>query len=126
MDVVLHLPDNVVEHIQSFSQVTKRDIATVLTETLEMMWPAWGMFLSRDNYPPVETLSDTEVLGLANSRMDPRQNERLGELQAQGKAGKLKVSEQFELLMLMHFYQIGQLRKSEGLAEAVRRGLCLN
>lgn len=126
MDVVLHLPDNVVEHIQSFSQVTKRDIATVLTETLEMMWPAWGMFLSRDNYPPVETLSDTEVLGLANSKMDSHQNERLGELQAQGKAGKLKASEQFELLMLMHFYQIGQLRKSEGLAEAVRRGLCLN
>ncbi len=29
----------------------------------------------------------------------------------------------FELLMVMHFYQIGQLRKSEGLAEAVRRGL---
>jgi hypothetical protein len=123
MEIVLSLPDNIVEHIQSFSQVTKRDVATVLTDTLEMMWPAWGMLLSLNNYPPVETLSDTEVLALANSRMEPHQNERLGELQACGKAGWLTTSEQFELLVLMHSYQIGQLRKSEALAEAVRRGL---
>ncbi len=123
MEVVLTLPDNFVEHIQSFGQATKRDIATVLTDTLEMMWPAWGTLLNHDGSPPIERLSDAEVLALADSRMDVKQNERLGELQARGKTGKLTSSEQFELLMLMHFYQIGQLHKSEGLAEAVRRGL---
>jgi hypothetical protein len=55
--------------------------------------------------------------------MDSDQNERLGELQARGKAGELTEAEQTELLALLHVYQTGQLRKSEGLAEAVRRGL---
>ncbi|MEQ8995829.1 MAG: hypothetical protein RID53_04895 [Coleofasciculus sp. B1-GNL1-01] len=32
-------------------------------------------------------------------------------------------SERYELLVLMSIYQIGQVRKSAGLAEAVRRGL---
>ncbi len=35
----------------------------------------------------------------------------------------LTPTEHFELLVLIHLYQIGMLRKSEGLAEAVRRGL---
>lgn len=38
-------------------------------------------------------------------------------------AEKPTISEQVELLVLMHLYQLGQLRKSQGLAEAARRGL---
>lgn len=123
VEVILTLPDNLVEQAQSFGRATKRNVETVLADTLEMMWPAWGALLKRDYYPHIETLSDAEVLALADSKMDPTQNERLGELQACGKDKGLAISEQFELLVLMHLYQIGQLRKSEGLAEAVRRGL---
>ena len=123
MKVVLSLPENVVEHIQSFSQATNRDISTVLADTVEMMWPAWETLLRRNDYPPVETLSDSEIIALACSKMDSSQNERLGQLQARGKAEKLTISEQVELLVLMRLYQLGQLRKSQGLAEAARRGL---
>jgi hypothetical protein len=48
--------------------------------------------------------------------------ERLGTLQAKGKIEGLTEAERVELLALLHIYQTGQLRKSEGLAEAVRRG----
>ena len=55
--------------------------------------------------------------------MDPVQNDRLAELQTRGKAVGLTEAERVELLSLLHLYQVGQLRKSQGLAEAVRRGL---
>jgi hypothetical protein len=47
----------------------------------------------------------------------------LGWLQAKGKQEGLTREEQYELLALMQIYQLGQLRKSEALAEAVQRGL---
>jgi uncharacterized protein YnzC (UPF0291/DUF896 family) len=68
-------------------------------------------------------LSDDEVLTLANSKMGLAQNERLGELQIRSKVEGLTEAERAELLALLHIYQTGPLRKSEGLAEAVRRGL---
>jgi hypothetical protein len=74
-------------------------------------------------YQPVSSLSDKEVLELANSKMDAEQNRRLGELIAKGKSLGLSGAERYELTALIMVYQIGQLRKSEALAEAVARGL---
>lgn len=68
-------------------------------------------------------LSDKEVLALADAKLDKVQNDRLGWLQAKGKRDGLTQEEQHELMTLMQIYQVGQLRKSEALAEAVRRGL---
>lgn len=53
MKVVLSLPENVVQHIQSFSRATNRDMSTVLADTVEMMWPAWEALLRREDYPPI-------------------------------------------------------------------------
>lgn len=86
-----------------------------------MMWPTVGDLPTSS--PPVARLSDREVLALAASKMDPIQNERLGQLQAKGKSVGLTTAERYELLALIQIYQQGQLRKSEGLAEAVKRGL---
>ena len=95
----------------------------ILADTLEMMWPTLGDLPDTSPYPPVSTMSDTEVLALADSKMDVVQNQRLGELQAKGKVVGLTHAERYELLTLMQIYQFGQLRKSEALAEAVQRGL---
>ncbi len=62
-------------------------------------------------------------MALADSKMDAVQNQRLGQLQARGKNAELTEAEQDELMAFLQIYQLGQLRKSEGLAEAVRRGL---
>jgi hypothetical protein len=40
-----------------------------------------------------------------------------------GKATGLTEPERYELLALLQIYQLGQLRKSEAIAEAVERGL---
>ncbi len=123
IEVTLTLPESLIEHAKWLGQATQRDVKSVLADTLEMMWPTLGDLPDTSPYPPVSAMSDTEVLALADSKMDVVQNQRLGELQAKGKEVGLPHAERYELLTLMQIYQLGQLRKSEALAEAVRRGL---
>jgi hypothetical protein len=123
VEVTLNLPEGLVENARKFGRAVQQDADAVLADALERL-----LLMVEDSpdaifYPPVTTLSDKEVLELANSKMDVAQNQRLGELIAKGKASGLSVSERYELSALMMTYQIGQLRKSEALAETVKRGL---
>ena len=121
VEVTLHLPEHLVEHAKRFGEATQRDVGQVLADTLAMIWATLGT--GPELEAPVSTLTDEDVLALADTKMDPVQNDRLAELQTRGKADRLTEAERVELLSLLHLYQVGQLRKSEGLAEAVRRGL---
>ncbi|MEP7343490.1 MAG: hypothetical protein ABI977_37570 [Acidobacteriota bacterium] len=121
--VTLSLPENLVEGAKRFGTVTHQQAEAVIADALEMMSPLLEDSSDFFSQPPVSTLSDEAVLQLANSKMDEAQNQRLGGLQAKGKASGLSLAERYELLMLLRIYQFGQLHKSEGLAEAVRRGL---
>lgn len=124
IEVTLKLPENLIEQARQLGAATQRDLGAVLTDVLEMLW------LTVDGVPELDTtlsmsdLPDSDVLTLANSKMDEVQNQRLGDLQAKGKSEGLSSAERYELLALLQIYQVGQLRKSEALAEAVRRGLC--
>ncbi len=121
VEVTLQLPEHLVEHAKRFGELTHREVGQVLADTLEMMWGTFGV--EPELGPRISTLTDEAVLELANTKMDVAQNERLGELQVRGKENGLTEAERVELLGLLHLYQVGQVRKSEGLAEAVRRGL---
>jgi len=123
IELTLSLPESLIEHAKRFGEASQRDVESVLEDALEMMWPTLGDVPDTSQYPPVSSLSDAQVLALADSKMDPIQNQRLGQLQERGKANGLTEAERYELLVLMHIYQLGQLRKSEALAEAVQRGL---
>jgi hypothetical protein len=123
VEVTLTLPENLVEHAKRLGDATQRDVAAILADALEMLLPTWENLPEASSYPTVSSLSDAEVLALADSKMDAVQNQRLGELQQRGKTTGLTEAESYELLALMQIYQLGQLRKSEALAEAVRRGL---
>ncbi len=123
MEVTLRLPDTLLEQAQRFSRFTQRNMETVLTDALDMIYPMMDDWPDPAMYPPTERLSDQDVIALADLKMDPVQNQRIGYLQAEGKMRGLNFAERYELLALLQIYQIGQLRKSEGLAEAVRRGL---
>jgi len=123
LEITLRLPEPLVENAKRFGRATQRNLEAVLAEALEMIWPTLGIPADEDPFPPVSSLSDEAVLALADSEMDEAQNDRLGELQARGKDSGLINPERLELMALMQIYQMGQLRKSEGLAEAVRRGL---
>lgn len=123
VEVTLKLPESLVEHAKRMGSSTQREVEVVLADALEMMWFTWENLPDSNIYTPVSSLSDREVLALADTKMDALQNQRLGELQAKGKNTGLAEVESYELLALLQIYQLGQLRKSEALAEAVRRGL---
>lgn len=121
--ITLDLPNSVIEHAQRYSRSTHSTLEDVLSDSLEILWPMLENTSVDKLYEDISTLSDKEVLDLANLKMGIEQNERLGDLQTKGKAEGLTQTEQFELLGLMQIYRLGLLRKSQGLAEAVRRGL---
>lgn len=123
VEVTLTLPENLVEQAKRLGDATQRDVAAILADALEMVLPTWENRAESSSYPTVSSLSDGEVLALADSKMDAVQNQRLGELQQRGKISGLTEAERYELLALLQIYQLGQLRKSEALAETVRRGL---
>ena len=96
----------------------EQPVQGVLTEVLATALTAWEA-----QGQPIPPLSDGQVLAICDSEMAPEQNDRLSELLDKQQAGTLRPDEQPELWALMRIYELGQLRKAEALAEAVRRGL---
>lgn len=123
IEVTLKLPENLIEQARQLGVATQRDLGAVLTDVLTMLWLTVDGVPELDGVPTIAELPDSDVLMLATSKMDEVQNQRLGNLQAKGKAEGLTSAERYELLALLQIYQLGQLRKSEALAEAVQRGL---
>lgn len=121
--ITINLPENLVASVQRLGEATARNISEVLVDTLEIILPTLNNLSENSLNSEIFQMSNQEVIELANLKMEATQNQRLGELQAKGKNTGLTETERYELLVLMSIYQIGQLRKSAGLAEAVRRGL---
>ncbi|MEC4814833.1 MAG: hypothetical protein SAK29_16360 [Scytonema sp. PMC 1069.18] len=117
------MSEALIEQAQRVSKVTQQAFETVLLDALEVMGLTWENFPEESLPTPVTNLSDEEVLALASLKMEYDQNERLAKLQTKGKTTGLTEAERYELLALLQVYQLGQLRKSEALAEAVKRGL---
>jgi hypothetical protein len=121
--ITINLPVSLLESAQCLGKATERELSEVLIDTLEIILPTFNNLSAVGNHLEVSHLLDSEVIELANSKMDAVQNQRLGELQAKGKNTGLTEAEGYELLVLISIYQMGQLRKSIALDEAVKRGL---
>ena len=121
--ITINLPESLAASVQRLGEATAREISDVLLDTLEIVLPTLDNLSEMSINSNIPDISDQEVLELANLKIDVVQNQRLGELQAKGKNTGLTAGERYELLILMSLYQMGQLRKSEGLAEAVKRGI---
>ena len=121
--ITINLPESLAASVERLGEATAREISDVLLDTLEIVLPTLDHLSEMSINSNIHDISDQEVLELANLKMDVVQNQRLGELQAKGKNTGLTAGERYELLILMSLYQMGQLRKSEGLAEAVKRGI---
>jgi hypothetical protein len=121
-EVTLNLPEPLIAHAKKLGLATQRNLDTVLTDTLAMLWLTLDE-IPGTSEPPVSELSDNAVLELADAKMNEAQNQRLGDLQAKGKTAGLTDAERYELLALLQIYQLGQLRKSEALTEAIHRKL---
>ena len=123
IQVTLTLSERIVESAKQLGRSTDQAVETILVNALETFWPAWNALPTASLYPPVSALPDVEVVAIADMKMSLAQNTRLAELQSKGKSTGLSEMERHELTSLLYIYQIGQLRKSEGIVEAVHRGL---
>ena len=119
--ITVTLPDEVYRRADRLARLTGRSLADLLADTI-------GLSLSpispqAESYQPVSTLSDEEVLALADLQMEPADDRQLSALLDKQQSGTLTEVERPELLALLQVYQEGLLRKAQALHEAVRRGL---
>jgi len=119
--VVVTLPDDVYRRVEQLAQLTNRDVADLLADTITLSLPP--LDLSTRSVQVVTSLSDEDVLALTELQMLPAQDRRLSALLQKQQAQALSDPERAELLALMQVYQEGLLRKAQALREAVRRGL---
>lgn len=113
------LADEMYDRIQRLAEQSGVDSAHILTLMLNLSLPS----LPEMDLRPLATLTDDEVLAVADSMMDSSQSARLSELLQQQQAERLNASDDNELNVLMAIYTAGQQRKLDGLVEAVKRGL---
>jgi hypothetical protein len=118
--VTVTLPDKVYRRAERLAQLSGKDIEDVIAEQLVTTLPPLG---SEMDARAVETLPDQEVVLLSESMMDEFHSARLSVLLDKNQNAALSASERAELELLMDVYSAGQLRKSQALAEAARRGL---
>jgi hypothetical protein len=116
--VVLDLPENTFRSAVLLARGSQQSIQGMLTETVTQALTGWDLWERS-----AATMTDLEVLEVSDSRMDPVQGRRFGLLLDKQQAGTLAPEERPELWTLTRIYQLGQLRKAEALAEAVKRGL---
>lgn len=119
--VTLSLPDETFQRAEYLAQLTGRDIADVLAETIQLSLDPLGAGYTAGQ--PIAKMTDAEVLLVADSRMDGDQDERMSTLLARQQAGTLTNAERDDLTTLSHIYQDGTLRKARALHEARARGL---
>jgi hypothetical protein len=119
--VVVTLPDDVYRRVEQLAQLTNRDVADLLADTITLSLSPLDIFTQ--SVQAVTSLSDEDVLALTELQMLPAQDRRLSALLQKQQAQALSDPERTELLALMQVYQEGLLRKAQALREAVRRGL---
>ena len=119
--VTVTLPDEVYERAARLAQLSHREVADILAETISVSLPI--LHPQAEVPAPVEDLADAEVLALTDLQLPAAQDQRLSTLLDRQQAGALTEQERAELVSLFQLYQEGLLRKAQALAEAVRRGL---
>jgi hypothetical protein len=119
--VTIVLTDELYERAKRFAHLANRDIASIITDTMLSSLPPMEAYI--DELPAINTLTDEELLILANSQMPAEQDACLSELLAKQRENELNGNEPEELATLMQIYQEGWLRKTAALTEAIRRGL---
>lgn len=120
-DITLTLPDEVLQRAQMVAQRTRRPLADILAEAIEL-----SLNPLANSAAPEETMahwSDAKVQAAADAQMLEAEDARLSELLDRQQAGVFTDGERAETAALMARYQDGLLRKAMALREAVRRGL---
>lgn len=119
MEISVKLPNNLYQDISQMARAKKKSVAEIIKNALRKAVDEEEENSARS----LAGCSDAEVLAVANMKMPKEQAERQSELLYKNQADTLTALERNELESLMLVYQHGNLRKSQGIAEAVLRGL---
>lgn len=111
--VTLELPRQLASQAREVAKQTHRRFEDVLVEWLDR----------GSTEQPVESLTDEQVLALANMQLPLDQQEKLSDLLVGNREGTLTSSERAALNELMQIYRRGLVRKAQAIKEAVLRGL---
>ena len=111
--VTLEVPDELARRIRALATATHRRFEEVVVDGLRRVVEE----------PPVDALSDGELLALCDSTLDPVDQEALSVLLAASREGTLSAPEKASLESLMDTYRRGLVLKARALKEAVGRGL---
>ena len=118
--ITVSIPDDAYERASTFAAYANRDLSEIIAAALSSSLPSLEAI---DELRGISKLRDKEVLALTQLRMEPGADRRLSELLDQQQERDLTELESAELAALMKSYELGLLRQSQALAEAVRRKL---
>ena len=118
--VTVNLSDDAYERASRYAAYANRDLSEIIAAALASSLPSIDAI---DELQGISKLPDKAVLELTELRMEAEADRRLSELLEQQQEGDLGDLERAELAALMRSYEIGLLRQSHSLVEAVRRGL---
>lgn len=119
MEVSVKLPDGLYENVSYLARAEKKSVAEFIKNAVRKVVAEDSGISDR----PLANCSDEDVLTLANMKMSEAENSRFSELMDKQREETITPLERNELDVLFRVFQVGNLRKSQGIAEAARRGL---
>ncbi len=119
MEITVTLPEKVFQDITKYAELAKKPVGEVISEKIEADFQISNV----DNDDVLLNWSDSDVLDLAKLKLPENQDERLSELLAKQREMQISPSERVEMEGLMGSYHIATFRKSQGIVEAIKRGL---
>ena len=119
MEISVKLPNSLYQGVSHLAKTKKKSVATIIKNAVRKAVAEENEILER----PLAGCSDEEVLAVANMKMSEAENKRMSELLENQREETITPLERNELDAFMRVYQAGNLRKSQGIYEAVQRGL---
>lgn len=119
MEISVKLPDELYRGISNLAKTKKTSVSRIIKNAVKKSVAEETETLER----PLSDCSDEEVLALANMRMSEAENRRMSELLDRQREETITPLERNELDTLFRVFQFGNLRKAQGIYEAVQRGL---
>src|SRR5262249_22707101 len=116
--LTVELPDDLAQSITLMAASRGYDTSRM---AVELMRSSGSEREAAEEREALKSLPDEDILALADLRLAPQQDARLHELLDLNSEGTISAEQRQELDGLMEIYDDVLLRKSMGLAEAVRR-----
>ena len=119
MEISVNLPEGLYENVSNLARAKKKTVAEFVKNAVRK-----AVNDETDiSESSLADCSDQEVLFLANAKMSEVENARMSELLEKQREDMISPLERNELETLLRVYQVGNLRKAQGIYEAIRRGL---